>query len=72
MPPTQKARWWGYKLVKGQPTLHQGLPEARTREEAELAGRQLVKALFDKAYGIAHTTTTLEDFVESTYRKYAE
>lgn len=67
-----KARWWVYKRVKGQPTLHQGLPEARTREEAELAERQLVKAMFDKTYGIADTTTTFEDFVESTYRKYVE
>lgn len=71
-PAYAKARWWVYKRVKGQPTLHQGLPEARTREEAELAERQLVKALFDKTYGIADTTTTFEDFVESTYRKYVE
>ena len=58
--------------MKGQPIIHQGLPEARTKEEAELAERQLVKRLFDKAYGVIDTTTTFDSFVESTYRKYVE
>jgi integrase len=71
-PAYSKARWWVYKRVKGQKTIHQVIPEARTREEAEMAERQLVKALFDKAYGITDTTTTFEGFVESTYRKYVE
>lgn len=71
-PAYARARWWVYKRLKGQPTLHQGLPEARTREEAELAERQLIKALFDKTYGISDTTTTFEDFVESKYRNYVE
>ena len=66
------ARWWVYKRVKGYGTIHQGIPEARTREEAELAERQLLKQLFDKSYGITDTTTTFESFVESTYRKYVE
>ena len=71
-PAYSKARWWVYKRIKGQKPIHQVIPEARTREEAELAERHLVRALFDKAYGIADTTTTFEDFVESTYRKYVE
>lgn len=71
-PAYTKARWWIYKRIKGQPTIHQGVPEARTREEAELAERQLVKKMFDKSYGVTDTTTTFESFVESTYRKYVE
>lgn len=71
-PAYSKARWWVYKRVKGQATIHQGIPQARTREEAELAERQLVKALFDKTFGVADVTTTFGDFVESTYRRYVE
>lgn len=71
-PSYAKARWWVYRRIKGQKIIHQVIPEARTREEAELAERQLVKQLFDKAYGITDTTTTFENFVDSTYRKYVE
>ncbi|MBX3290414.1 MAG: site-specific integrase [Acidobacteria bacterium] len=71
-PAYSKARWWVYRRVKSHKTIHQVIPEARTREEAELAERQLVKQLFDKSYGITDTTTTFTDFVESTYRKYVE
>ena len=66
------ARWWVYKRIRGHGTIHQGVPEARTREEAELVERKLVKQLFDKAYGVTDIITTFEDFVESTYRKYVE
>ena len=71
-PAYAKARWWVYKRLKGQATIHQGIPQARTREEAELAERQLVKAVFDKSFGVADVTTTFSDFVESTYRKYVD
>ena len=71
-PSYSKARWWIYKRIKGQKPIHRVIPEARTREEAELAERQLVRGLFDKAYGITDTTTTFESFVQSTYRKYVE
>jgi len=71
-PAYSKARWWVYKRIKGHATIHQGIPNARTREEAELAERQLVKAHFDKSFGVADVTTTFGDFVESTYRKYVD
>ena len=70
-PAYSKARWWVYKRLKGR-TIHQAIPEARTKEEAELAERQLVKTAFDRAYGVADTTTTFEQFVESKYRKYVD
>lgn len=71
-PAFSKARWWVYRRVKGHKPIHQVIPEARTKEEAEIAERQLVKALFEKSYQITDTTTTFEEFVESTYRKYVE
>ncbi len=71
-PAYSKARWWVYRRIKGQKIIHQVIPEARTREEAELAERHLVKQLFDKSYGLTDTTTSFQDFVESTYRKYVE
>jgi len=70
-PDYSKARWWVKKSIKGR-TIHKAIPEARTREEAELAERQLIKAMFDQSYKVADTTTTFSDFVESTYRKYVE
>ncbi len=71
-PAFSKARWWVHKRIRGHKTIHQVVPEARTKEEAEIAERQLVRALFEKAYKITDTTTTFTDFVESTYRKYVE
>lgn len=70
-PAYAKARWWVYKRLKSK-TIHRVIPEARTKEEAELAERQLVKSEFDRAYGLVDTTTTFEDFVESKYRRYVE
>ncbi len=71
-PAYSKARWWVLKRIRGHKTIHQVVPEARTKEEAELAERQLVRAVFEKAYKITDTTTTFTDFAESTYRKYVE
>lgn len=71
-PAYAKARWWVSRRVKGHKTIYQTVPEARTKEEAELAEIQLVKALFDRAYGIVDTSTTFESFVETKYRKYVE
>lgn len=70
-PAYAKARWWVYRRLKGK-IIHQAVPEARTKEEAELAERQLVKTNFDRAYGVADTTTTFEEFIEAKYRKYVD
>jgi integrase len=66
-----KARWWVDKVIRGA-RIHKAIPEARTREEAELAEAQLIKKLFDRAYGITDSTTTFDSFVETKYRKYVE
>lgn len=81
-PAYAKARWWVYKRIKGHPIIHQGVPEAQTREEAEIAERQIVKQMFDKAYGLTDTTTTFDHqlkhpdsrlrHLNPRYRKYAQ
>ena len=71
-PAYAKARWWVLKRIKGHKTIHKSIPEARTKEEAELAEIHLVKALFDRAYGIVDATTTFESFVETKYRRYVD
>ena len=65
------ARWWIYKRLKGK-TIHQSIPEAKTKQEAELAERQITKAAFDHNYNVVDTTTTLAAFIEKTYRPYVE
>lgn len=65
------ARWWIYKRLKGK-TIHQSVPEAKTKQEAELAERQIIKASFDHSYSVADTTTTLAAFIEAKYRPYVE
>lgn len=66
-----EARWWIYKRLKGK-TIHQSIPEAQTKQEAELAERQIIKASFDHSYSVADTTTTLATFIEKKYRPYVE
>jgi len=66
------ARWWVYKRVSGHKTIHQAIPEARTREQAELAERRLVDRLFGIKYGVADTETTFGTFCETKYKPYYE
>lgn len=69
-PKYAQARWWIYKRIKGHKTLHQSIPEARTREQAELAERKLVEALFNRKYGVTDTETTFGEFCETKYKLY--
>ncbi len=70
-PDYAKARWWMYKRLNGK-VIHQAIPEAITKQEAELAERQIIKTTFNHNYGVADSTTTLASFVESKYRPYVE
>ena len=45
-PAFAKARWWTYKRLNGK-VIHQAIPEAHTRREAEAAERQIIKGAFD-------------------------
>lgn len=66
------ARWWCYRRVKGHKTIHQALPEARTREQAEKAEHSLVEQLFNRRYGIADNSTTFGEFCDNVYKHYYE
>lgn len=70
-PDYSKARWWIYKRLKGK-VIHQSVPEAKTKHEAELAERQIIKASFDHSYNVTDTTTTLASFIEHKYRPYVQ
>lgn len=66
------ARWWCYKRVAGHKTIHQAIPEARTREQAEKAEHALVEQLFNRRYGIADTSTTFGEFCDRVYKPFYE
>ncbi len=70
-PDYAKARWWIYKRLRGK-VIHQSVPEAATRQEAELAERQIIKTAFNHNYDVADKTTTLAVFIEKKYRPYVE
>ena len=70
-PDYSKARWWIYKRLKGK-VIHQSIPEAKTKQEAELAERQIIKASFDHSYNVTDTTTTLASFIDEKYRPYVQ
>ncbi len=70
-PAYAKARWWMYKRLKGR-VIHRAIPEDQTRREAEMAERQVIKAVFDHKYDVADTTTTLAAFIETKYRPYVD
>ncbi len=70
-PAYAKARWWVYKRLNGK-VVHQAIPEAHTKREAELAERQIVKAAFDRNYDVADRNITLATFIETKYRPYVD
>ena len=70
-PDYSKARWWIYKRLKGK-VIHQSIPEAKTKQEAELAERQIIKASFDHSYNVTDTITTLASFIDEKYRPYVQ
>lgn len=71
-PKYAQARWWVYRRVKGHKPIHRSIPEARTREQAELAERSLIEQLFGKRYGLVDTKTTFAEFVDTKYASYVE
>jgi hypothetical protein len=60
-----------YKRLNGK-VFHQAIPEALTKQEAELAERQIIKTTFNHNYGVADSTTTLASFIDAKYRPYVE
>ncbi len=69
-PNYDKARWYVWKRVKGHPVIHQAIPEARTKEQAELAEKKLIDNLFNEAYG-ERKPIGFTEFVDTVYLKHA-
>lgn len=66
-----KARWWMRKKIAGR-TIHQSIPEAQTKEQAELAERKIIEALYRHKYGIQDTKTTFAEFADGPYTRYVD
>jgi integrase len=62
------ARWYVWKRLDGK-IIHKAIPEAQTKEEAEHAEREIIRAVFNKKYGIG-SKETFGQFVERVYRNY--
>jgi integrase len=63
-----KGKWYVWKRIDGK-IIHRSIPEAQTKEEAEHAEREIIRAVFNKKYGIA-SKETFGEFVERVYKKY--
>lgn len=68
-PKYAEARWCMYRRINGR-TIHKSLPEARTKEQAELAERKEVEKIFNRKYGVTDTETTFGEFCETKYKPY--
>jgi integrase len=62
-----KGTWYMWKRLGGR-IIHKSLPEAQTKEQAEIAERFEIERAFNKRYGVADTTP-FNKFCE-TYEKY--
>jgi integrase len=63
-----KGTWYLWKRVEGR-IIHKALKTAQNKEEAEHAEREIIRAVFNKKYGIA-SKETVREFVDRVYRKY--
>jgi len=71
-PAYPKAKWWCYKRIAGHKTLHRSIPEARTKEQAEIAERKLIDEVFAGRFGGPRQAPTFADFVDNVYLKYVQ
>lgn len=67
-----RGTWYVYKRLKGSKPIHQSIPEAATKEQAEIAERKLVEGVFNRRYGISDQKTAFADFASGPYAKYVE
>jgi integrase/recombinase XerC len=63
--------WYVYRRIRGSKTIHRSIPEARTRQQAELAERRLVEAAFNRRYGVGDSTS-FREFADGPYTRYCE
>lgn len=66
----RRGRWYIYKRIAGR-VIHKSIPEAQTKEEAELAERKIIEQAFNNKYGVI-STTTFRNFANNQYTRYYE
>lgn len=67
-PNYRKARWWVHKCIRGR-IIHQSIPEAQTKADAEAFEAKLISDLLKRRLGTAPDTSFAE-FVDNQYDKY--
>jgi integrase len=65
-----KGTWYIWKRLNGR-IIHKAIPEAQTKEQAELAERKIIEAEFNRKYGVAQTVSFVE-FAHGPYTRYFE
>jgi integrase/recombinase XerC len=70
-PKYKTARWWVYKRLGKGRVIHQSIPEASSKAEAETAERELVRRAFNKKYGQSDNTD-FTTFATGPYQRYCE
>lgn len=65
-----RGTWYVWKRLNGK-SIHKAIPEARTKDQAEIAERHIVENAFNKRYGVAQATGFVE-FANGPYTRYFE
>lgn len=66
-----KGTWYVWKRLNGR-IIHRSIPEAQTKEQAEIAERKIIESAFNHRYGILDTKTTFAEFADGPYKRYVE
>lgn len=61
--------WYVWKRVNGK-IIHKAIPEARTKEQAEMAERKLIEQAFNQKYGVAAESVGFAEFANGPYLRY--
>jgi integrase len=67
-PNYRKARWWVHKCIRGR-IIHQSIPEAQNKADAEAFEAKLLSDLLKRRLGTAKEVSFAE-FVDNQYEKY--
>jgi integrase len=65
-----KGTWYVWKRLNGK-IIHKAIPEAQTKEQAEIAERKIIEEAFNRRYGVADNTT-FNAFGLDVYTRFVE
>ena len=65
-----KGTWYVWKRIAGK-IIHRSIPDARTKEQAELAERRYIEQSFNRRFGIA-SNVPFAEFADGPYTRYVE